>query len=477
MHPDHTTIEIENGLCVLSGYGIKVSIWRDQLNLEDGVCEQRRAVRFDRATCGLKRLAIIGAGGGYISLDALNWLFDIGAGLLIIGRNDALILATAPRGLDHPTLRRAQALAAFTDTGLEIMRYLLAEKVKRQRELCGDVRIDETLHTIQTCQTLEVMRNAESQAAAIFWESCESVPVRFARKDVKFIPQHWHTFGIRSSAITGAPHSASNPANAILNYAYAILDGETQIALATYGLDAGIGLLHAEDRNKAAMAYDVMEPVRPVVDRWFLDFLNKRIFTRDEFWRTRRGIVRLSLDLRREITRAAPLFAASVAPYVERVAEMLTESELPAILTWRRKSIKTTKKIIVPITPRCVVCGEVVEPGRVYCANCLPAHENEKLERFIQAGAMAERKHGGQSGKQRGETNRGHQRLNREVDVDAIKLQFEWSDILESIKDIPVRRLARETGLSLRYVSLIRRGLKIPHPRHWPLFAALGSSG
>lgn len=40
-------------------------------------------------------------------------------------------------------------------------------------------------------------------------------------------------------------------------------------------------------------------------------------------------------------------------------------------------------------------------------------------------------------------------------------------DILPLIQDIPLSKLRRATGLSLRYVSLIRRGARTPHPRHW----------
>jgi hypothetical protein len=40
-------------------------------------------------------------------------------------------------------------------------------------------------------------------------------------------------------------------------------------------------------------------------------------------------------------------------------------------------------------------------------------------------------------------------------------------DILPLIQGVPLSRLQRATGLSLRYVSLIRRGERTPHPRHW----------
>jgi hypothetical protein len=40
-------------------------------------------------------------------------------------------------------------------------------------------------------------------------------------------------------------------------------------------------------------------------------------------------------------------------------------------------------------------------------------------------------------------------------------------EILPLIEEVPLRRLVEATGLSLRYCSLIRRGEKVPHPRHW----------
>jgi hypothetical protein len=37
-----------------------------------------------------------------------------------------------------------------------------------------------------------------------------------------------------------------NPANALLNYLYAILEAEARIAILSMGLDPGMGVLHAD---------------------------------------------------------------------------------------------------------------------------------------------------------------------------------------------------------------------------------------
>jgi hypothetical protein len=40
-------------------------------------------------------------------------------------------------------------------------------------------------------------------------------------------------------------------------------------------------------------------------------------------------------------------------------------------------------------------------------------------------------------------------------------------EILPLLRTIPIRRIAQEVGISLRYASLIRRGDYVPHPRWW----------
>jgi hypothetical protein len=42
-------------------------------------------------------------------------------------------------------------------------------------------------------------------------------------------------------------------------------------------------------------------------------------------------------------------------------------------------------------------------------------------------------------------------------------------DILPGLQRLPLSTIVNATGLSLRYCSIIRRGLKVPHHRHWEL--------
>src|SRR5262249_20930391 len=101
----------------------------------------------------------------------------------------------------------------------------------------------------------------ESRAAAIYWKAWETVAVRFARKNPERLapngrwrpgrPDYWLSFGPRSSLLTGRPHRASTPGNALLNYLYGILAGEMTIALNAVGLDPGIGMFHSDIDRRA----------------------------------------------------------------------------------------------------------------------------------------------------------------------------------------------------------------------------------
>jgi hypothetical protein len=120
----------------------------------------------------------------------------------------------------------------------------------------------------------------------------------------------------------------------------------------------------------------------------------------------------------------------------------------------------------------------------VYCDGCLPQYQREQYEQAFHGSGLAaiEKKrtaggdpaHGDKAAARRGKTNVTRKRQVREWDEAHGKLvdlsAFE-REILPVIQNVPLSRLQRATGLSLRYVSLIRRGERTPHPRHWQALA------
>ena len=63
------------------------------------------------------------------------------------------------------------------------------------------------------------------------------------------------------------PRRAATPVHAILNYRYAILETDAILACHAAGLDPALGLMHTDTGYRGSLATDLMEPVRPLVDK------------------------------------------------------------------------------------------------------------------------------------------------------------------------------------------------------------------
>jgi CRISPR-associated endonuclease Cas1 len=89
----------------------------------------------------------------------------------------------------------------------------------------------------------------------------------------------------------------------MLNYAYAILEHQVKMQILAAGLEPTIGFLHGAYRDKATLVYDLMEPLRPIVDRKILEFIRENIFKPADFTLSHEGVCRLNPQLARNIVR------------------------------------------------------------------------------------------------------------------------------------------------------------------------------
>ncbi len=74
-----------------------------------------------------------------------------------------------------------------------------------------------------------------------------------------------------------------DPANAALSFGYTLLCTKVESAVRKAGLDLHIGALHQPGRGKPAMALDLMEPFRVLVDRLVWRLLNRGQLVVDDF--------------------------------------------------------------------------------------------------------------------------------------------------------------------------------------------------
>jgi CRISPR-associated protein Cas1 len=131
------------------------------------------------------------------------------------------------------------------------------------------------------------------------------VPLQWKGIGRRPIPKDWLQIGPRTSANgrVGVNRHASHPVNAMLNYAYAILESHVPTEIVTLGYDPTIGYLHTHQKDRAALVFDLMEPLRPVVDRVVLEFVQSQTFQRADFTIRHDGVCRLNPELVKHISR------------------------------------------------------------------------------------------------------------------------------------------------------------------------------
>ena len=121
------------------------------------------------------------------------------------------------------------------------------------------------------------------------------------------IPIEWRGFAQRASGISGNGYKATHPVNTILNYAYAILAGQVERALQIAGLDVAVGSLHADQDGRASLVYDLMEPMRPIVDQVIFNWMMMQRWRRADFVIDRQGVIRVHPQLGRVVVTKAML--------------------------------------------------------------------------------------------------------------------------------------------------------------------------
>lgn len=488
-HCNFIPIEPRHGVIALFGYGIDVRVDRGHLIVHDGIGSRRTTARFARIGHGIRRIVVIGSDGN-VSLSALRWLADQDASFVMLDRDGSVLLTTGPVRPSDARLRRAQALAYDSGIALHIAKDLLDKKLIVQEQLAREKlqdssaadRIAEMRRGLTICQSVDALRPLEALAAKAYWSAWRNVVVGFPTRDLSRVPDHWRTFGGRVSPLTASPRLAVNPPNAMLNYLYALLESEARLAAAALGLDPGLGVMHFDSPSRDSLASDLMEPIRPRVDAYVLDWITRSPLRREWFFEQRDGNCRLMASFAQRLSETAHTWASAVAPLAEQVCRMFSASVpkrskriFPSTrLTQnsRREGRGISPDLSVEAPPRpvsvCRMCGNPTR-GTQCCATCAPVASGERLVNAAKLGRIAT--HAPEAEAQRADTMRKHEAAIRAWNPSDLP---EWlseavyrEHVQPRLATVTIRSIMEELQVSKPYASDIRSGKKIPHPRHW----------
>jgi hypothetical protein len=381
--------------------------------------------------------------------------------------------------------------------GLKICRRLIdaklqgQERVLRERLNCQPAAdlISGFRKKLTSAESFDAIRNLEANAAASYFREWRDLPVTWPKADLQKIPNHWRFVGSRQSPLSGGPRLAVTPVHGILNYVFALVEAEARLAISSLGLDPGLGLgLHTDTADRSSLAFDVLEPVRPQVETWLLDWVAREPLRRADFFETGTGNCRLMSPLCTRLSGTVSVWGQLVAPWAEYVARTLwagaksghsRNSVPPARLTQQRRTEAKGKIWIASVEPPktdhlCRGCGKTIVDGRTHCADCAVGEATERLADAAKLGRVAARSPEARA--QHAASRRRHAAACSEWDASTQPAWLTGDVFLKQIQpllaNIPTSAIRSRIGVSRWYAGRIRQGYR-PHPRHWQALAEL----
>ena len=199
---------------------------------------------------------------------------------------------------------------------------MIACKIANQRTMLrrnGDAT--ETVGILQKLQkdALEVssvqeLFGIEGEAAGLYFQSFRSM-----LQDNALDGLGWEWNGRHG-------RGANDPINILLNYAYALLVSECIRALLSCGLDPHAGFIHSSNRNKPALALDLMEEFRaPIADSVVLSLINRHQLRKRMFSNVGESL-RLTPDGRKAV----------IAAFEKRISTEFRHPVFKYSVSWRR---------------------------------------------------------------------------------------------------------------------------------------------
>jgi CRISPR-associated protein Cas1 len=304
---------------VLCGHGIRISIHRNTLLIKQGLThypQQLAELRYFPGDPNLPDRIIILDASGAITLDALAWMSDQKIALVQLNWRGQVTFSGNGGFHADPKLVRWQVEIQGTAKARELNRQLICAKFDASISTLSTLfkASDASKIAIQRIRDLKSkisnpklsynsILGLEGAAAAIYYRLWHDLPVNWSRLSKRPIPPDWLKVGARQMIWQRAANNARHPINAMLNYGYAVLISHVQTAIISAGFDPTIGIAHKRHKNPLPLVYDLMEPLRPVVDRAVLEFSCSQTFKPGDFTINKYGGCRLNPQLAKVVAK------------------------------------------------------------------------------------------------------------------------------------------------------------------------------
>jgi len=289
---------------VVDGYGKFVGRRKNQI-----VVREKGKVKDYVVAEDLRQVVV--SGGGAISFDAMELLGECGVDLVVIDWRGRITSRLASSMMRTVQTRREQYYAYRDYRGGHLAKQFVYAKMKNQYAVLGtlaktrkeafpaiaenliqkrkvisvQLRLLEEVEDAEVSYIRDQLMGLEGYASKHYWEGISKI----IPKDYGFIER--------------SGRYAKDPVNSMLNYGYALLEGEVWRCIHFAGLDPYGGFLHVDRPGRPSMVLDLMEEFRQqLVDKTVIRMITKNIVTPKGF-EMKEGICKMSDASRRALLK------------------------------------------------------------------------------------------------------------------------------------------------------------------------------
>lgn len=274
---------------VVEGWGKTIGVENEQIVVKE---RQENGTTIVHRCPPSELRQVVVTGKGALTTHAIELLASHGVDVIFINWQGKVTARISPPIMRTVNTRRVQYRAYDTPKGGVIAKELVRSKIRnqiavlgtlaksrkevspshadlllRKRELLKEwLKRLESLKEVPCDEIRQGLLTIEGNASSHYWQGLSTI-----------IPRSYN-FRNRSGRY------ATDPINALLNYGYAILEGECWRGIHYAGLDPYGGFLHVDRPGRASMVLDLMEEFRQqVVDKVVLELVNHRRIDEKQF--------------------------------------------------------------------------------------------------------------------------------------------------------------------------------------------------
>ena len=312
---------------ILAGHGISMRVDKGSLLVRDGNTHYPNPInefRYFPGELDIPSRIILIDGSGNITLGALDWLSEQGVHLIRLKWNGEITNLSTPSGYSAK-LKNIQwqlATQANNKARLEFASQLIRRKLEATlfnlenlfpeskstgRAIKNTISVIRNLRIYQPKELSELL-GFEGGLAANYFAVWRQLPINWKSTSQYPIPDEWQKYLSRSN-LNPKPknYGATHPINAMLNYAYKVLETNIRIHCIIEGYDPNIGILHTgkwhKYSNEPSFVLDLMEPYRPVIDREIIGIIKNEKLSGADFNIQKDGVCRLNPEMARYIVQ------------------------------------------------------------------------------------------------------------------------------------------------------------------------------